>query len=117
MITAFVGALLNVALNLWLIPLWGAMGASLATFVSYFVVCVLRLITAHRLIPFERGILRGVCNTVALGLMTVTVTFAEGDHGAVMWGLAGVAYAAILALNARAVLEILKDARRLIRNR
>lgn len=117
MITAFVGALLNVALNLILIPVWGAMGASFATFVSYFAVFVLRLVTTHRLIPFERGILRGVCNTVALGLMTVAVTFAEGDHGAVMWGLAGVAYAAILLFNARAVLEILKDARRMIRNR
>lgn len=35
LIKTITGALLNVLLNFWLIPLYGAMGASIATFISY----------------------------------------------------------------------------------
>ena len=117
MITAFVGAVLNVLLNLCLIPLWGAMGASVATFASYFAVCVLRLVTTHRLIAFDREIFRGLANTLLLCLLTAAVTFTGGDHGGVMWGVAGVTYAVMLALNARAVTEVLRDTVRMLRNR
>ena len=112
MITAFVGAGLNVLLNLCLIPVWGAMGASVATFASYFAVCVLRLVTAHRLIAFDRKILRGLANTLLLCLLAAAVILTDGWF---MWGAAGVTYAAMLALNARTVVDLFGDARRMLR--
>ncbi len=117
MITALVGAVLNVLLNLCLIPLWGAIGASIATFVAYFVVCVLRLITAHRLIAFDREILRGLANTGLTCALAAAVTLTSGDHGAVLWGAAFTVYAIMLAVNARAVIGVLKDGRRMLRGK
>lgn len=53
MVTAIVGALVNIALNLWLIPRMGAMGAALATLISYLLIFVVRLVHARRFIPFR----------------------------------------------------------------
>ena len=82
MLTALSGAVLNVALNLLLIPPFGAMGASVATFASYFAVCLLRLVTGRRLIPFKGEWGRLIGNTLLMGVLTVIVTLSERnvDH-------------------------------------
>ncbi len=108
MLTAFVGAALNILLNLLLIPSWGAMGASLATFAAYFAVFILRLMTTHRLIPFRQEWGRWMVNTLLTLALAAAVTLTGGDHGAVLWGAAGALFAAMLAFNARAVLEVLR---------
>ena len=74
MLTALAGAVLNVVLNLLLIPRFDAMGASVATFVSYFAVCMLRLVTGRRLIPFKSEWGRLAVNTLLAGGLTVAVT-------------------------------------------
>ena len=114
MLTAFVGATLNILLNLLLIPDWGAAGASLATFVAYFAVFILRLVTTRRLIPFRQEWGRWIVNTILILTLAAAVTLTGGDHGAVLWGLAGVLSAALLAFNARAVLEILRGVLRAV---
>ena len=114
MLTAFVGAALNILLNLLLIPDWGAAGASLATFVAYFAVFILRLVTTRRLIPFRQEWGRWIVNTILILALAAAVTLTGGDHGAVLWGLAGVLFAALLAFNARAVLEILRGVLRAV---
>ena len=53
MLTTVVGALINVLLNLWLIPKLGVNGAAIATFASYFVVYWLRVIDTRRYIPIR----------------------------------------------------------------
>ncbi len=116
MITAFAGAGLNIVLNFLLIGTWGAMGASLATFASYFAVCVLRLLTTRRLIAFDQEIARGAVNTLLIGALTIAVTL-TGQYGLFMWILSGVIYAAMLVVNAKAVLEVLRDGKRLLRGR
>lgn len=117
MITAFVGAGMNIALNFLLIPRWGAMGASIATFASYFIVCILRLITTRRLIPFKQEWGRGAVNTLLLSGLTLAVTISEHDpaHIVLMYGLAGGIFILMLAINTRPVMELLKDAKRIIR--
>ena len=114
MLTAFVGAALNILLNLLLIPDWGAAGASLATFAAYFAVFILRLVTTRRLIPFRQEWGRWIVNTILILTLAAAVTLTGGDHGAVLWGLAGVLFAALLAFNARAVLEILRGVLRAV---
>ncbi len=117
MITALVGALLNVALNLLLIPIYGAMGASVATFIAYFAVFILRLATTRRLIPFRQEWPRWVVNTALSLALAGAVTLTGGDHGGVMWGLAAVLYAILFAFNARAVLGVLRSGKQMLRGK
>ncbi len=115
MITALAGALLNVALNLLLIPINGAMGASIATFIAYFVVFILRLLTTRRLIPFRQEWPRWMLNTVLSLGMAAAISLSGGAYGTALWVAAGVLFAAMLAINARPVLELLRDAKGLLR--
>ena len=119
MLTALAGAVLNIALNLLLIPPFGAMGASVATFASYFAVCMLRLVTGRRLIPFKGEWGRLMVNTLLMGALTAVVTLSERnvDYMLLMYGGAAGVFVLILALNARPVLELARDGKRMLRGR
>ena len=103
-VTALAGALSNIALNLWLIPIMGALGAAVATLASYATVLVLRLIDAPRIIPFGLCLPRLCISTVLLlgaaAIMTLDVT------GRIWWTL--LCTLAICALNAPALLKGLR---------
>ena len=60
--TMAVGAGVNVALNFTLIPVWGVNGAALATFVSYFVVFLLRAVNTRGLIRVDFAPEKLCCN-------------------------------------------------------
>lgn len=72
--TSFVGAAFNIVLNILLIPTWGAMGASVATIVSYFAVFVIRAVTMHRFIPFKMYPIRLVLNTVMISAIAAVMS-------------------------------------------
>lgn len=74
MVTSVIGAVLNVGLNLWLIPDKGPMGAAIATLASYLVVFVLRAIHARRFIPFRIFPVWLVLNALLLGALCTVVT-------------------------------------------
>ena len=115
MITAFVGAGLNVLLNLLLIPRLDAMGASIATFASYFGVCILRLITAGRLIAFQKEWGRCIVNTLLLSGMTavVTLTSVFAEATAWLWIAAVVIFGLMILYNFRPIWGLGKDAKRM----
>ncbi len=113
--TALVGAVLNVILNLLLIPIWSAMGASAATFAAYFVVFVIRLVTVHRLIAFKQETGRWIINTVLSFALATTMMLTGGEYATVMWIASGALFVVMLAFNARAVLEVLRDGKRMLR--
>ena len=117
MLTAMAGAILNVALNLALIPRFGAMGASVATFAAYLFVCILRLLSARRLIPFRQEWGRLVVNTLLLGGLTVIVTLSERvvDYIPLMYGGAVGVLAVMILVNARPILELLRDVKKIFR--
>lgn len=119
MLTALAGAVLNIGLNLLLIPKLGAMGASVATFVSYFAVCLLRLVTGRRLIPFKGEWGRLAVNTLLMGGLTALVTVSESVvlTPFAMYAAAGGVLVLLLAFNARPALELMRDARRLFRGK
>ncbi len=80
--TSFVGAALNILLNILLIPRWGAMGASVATYASYFVVFIIRTVTMHKFIPFNMYPLKLVLNTVMItAIATVMSIWGGGVQG------------------------------------
>jgi O-antigen/teichoic acid export membrane protein len=80
--TSFVGAVLNIVLNILFIPTWGAMGASLATYASYFVVFVIRAVTMHKFIPFKMYPVRLVLNIVMItAIATVMSLWGDRSEG------------------------------------
>ena len=87
--TSLLGAVINVGLNLLMIPEWGlgwgAMGASIATFASYFLVYVVRALTMKRFLPFNLYHGKLLVNTVFIGAITALMTY-YGYSGQV-WGL------------------------------
>lgn len=74
-LTAMLGAVINVVLNLILIPKYEAQGAAIATLVSYFVVYILRAINTRRHLPFRQYPLQVMLNTLIVGAQTVAMIF------------------------------------------
>lgn len=73
-LTSFVGAVVNILLNLWFIPLWGAMGAAIATALSYLVVLVIRLLSTRRTIPYRYAPVWQILCMALLVLMAIFIT-------------------------------------------
>ncbi len=67
MVTTAVGAILNVGLNLLLIPQYGVNGATFATLVGYLCVFVLRAIDTRRYIRIRMNVTKMIFNTAVLG--------------------------------------------------
>ena len=102
--TSMAGAVLNIVLNLIWIPVWGAVGASLATFASYFTVFVLRAATMHYFIRFNMQIPKIALNTLLLGGMVVIMMIEPPLW--VLW--IGICTAVVAACNVPALLSMLK---------
>ncbi len=74
--TAMVGAVVNIIFNLLLIPTeMGANGAALATFLSYFIVFILRAYNTRQFIAFDLHVPKLTANTVILGIQTLFMVF------------------------------------------
>ena len=69
--TAMAGALLNLVLNLILIPKIGIQGAAIATLFSYLLSFGIRAISSRRLLPFRLYKGRLLWNTALLTLQTI----------------------------------------------
>ncbi len=117
MLTALCGAGLNIVLDLWWIPLWGGMGASIATFASYFVVFVVRLATTHRFIPFDREVIRNTVNTLLLCALTVTATLTAYFSPVLWWSVSAGIALVMLAVNAKAIKDLLTSGLRMLKGR
>ena len=74
-LTAMLGAVLNIALNLLLIPRIGALGAAIATLISYGAVMIVRLIDAPRMISFRLCLPRLLISLLLLLLSAGVMTF------------------------------------------
>lgn len=68
--TMMTGAISNVIMNLILIPKWGAQGAAIATFVSYFIVFVLRAIGTKKIINIDISPLFMLANILLIGSLS-----------------------------------------------
>lgn len=121
MITAMCGAVVNVILNLIMIPYWGGMGASIATFISYFIVFVIRIATIHKLVDFDREIFRNLCNTLLLCVLAfaMTMTYPDycGGEPMLWWGGATGMFLVICAFNFKAIFELLRGMLGVLRRR
>lgn len=76
LITAALGAILNIILNIVMIPSMGAQGAGIATAISYFAVFALRAIHSKSFMPFDLKAGKLALNTL---IVTVQVIFMVGE--------------------------------------
>lgn len=103
-LTAMLGAVGNVILNLILIPRIGALGAAIATLASYALVFAVRLPDATRIIRFRIEARRLFANLVLLLAAAFLMTF--GGSLRALWALLPVLV--LIILNAPALLQTLK---------
>ena len=73
MLTAMSGAVINVILNFVMIPDHGAMGAAVATMISYLAVYVIRSYDTARYVRFQLHHVRVIVNTLMLLLQAVVM--------------------------------------------
>lgn len=99
-VTAAVGAVSNIILNIVLIPEYSAMGAAVATFASYLIVMVVRSIDALKMIRFKIGLWRLIFNAVALCAQCVVSVGAV--KGWLVWNI--LIFLAVVAVNGRDIL-------------
>lgn len=74
LVTVTIACTANIILNMYLIRIWGIQGASIATFLSYFICFWIRIADARRYVPFRFSIPKNILNTVmilAMCLLTV----------------------------------------------
>ena len=102
-LTATVGTVINILLNLFLIPRMGALGAALATLAAYAAVLAVRLVDAPRMIGFR----------LYLGRMTVSILLLLAAAGVMTLDpvfripLTLILTAATVAINAPALIKSL----------
>lgn len=103
-ITAACGAILNIVLNVLMIPSMGAQGAGIATAISYFAVFVLRAINSKSFMPFDLKTRTLVLNTLIVVVQSI-------------WMILSLPYNILLqivlvlllcAINARSIISALK---------
>ncbi|MBO5778867.1 MAG: polysaccharide biosynthesis C-terminal domain-containing protein [Clostridia bacterium] len=101
-LTSMAGAVVNIGLNLLLIPKIGAMGAALATFASYLVAFVLRVWTAKKIKPFPMHMGRNLLSSLLLVAQAVVIFLAFPG-----WIIVeGVLLIAVIALNCKPILQM-----------
>ena len=71
--SALVACSVNIVLNIALIPEWGIQGASIATFLSYYVCFWIRIIDTRYYVPFKFNMVRSLINTTLLFIMAWTI--------------------------------------------
>lgn len=107
-VTSAVAAGVNIVLNIILISKMGIQGASIATFLSYAVCYITRIIDVKRYIPFKTDHIKGFLNMAVLWGMCGIIIFLPS--GWVSYLIAGTAYITIANFGAviRTVKQVLK---------
>jgi len=103
-LTAMVGTVCNVVLNLLLIPEIGPLGAAIATMASYGTVLVIRLLDVHRMMRFRLYLPRMIASLVLLLGAAAVMTWVE--TGRFWWTL--LLTCATVAINAPALFAAVK---------
>ena len=103
MVTAAVGAAVNIALNLALIPAMGAMGAAIATVISYAVVFAVRSLDTAKYLRFGLCIPRTLINSAIIIAQTVIIVM--DVRGWLIWQLCAVV--ALSLINGREMVAAL----------
>lgn len=107
--STFIGAAVNIVLNVALIYCFGAMGAVIATVVSYIIVWMMRMIYVRRYIKLEINILRDLASYLVLIVQAVVLLTIS--HKTVLYSIEAALVLIVLSLYTT---EIKQDIKRLL---
>lgn len=102
LVTSLIAGIINVSINIWLIPRIGLYGAVISTIAAYIVVFVVRALDAKRLIDFDIKPLKILINTGVLAVMTVCTRLSGAAYAAVE--IAG--FAVVTVINYKCMLKM-----------
>jgi O-antigen/teichoic acid export membrane protein len=104
MVTALIGAVLNLLLNFTLIPLWGLYGAALATLASYLIIFAVRAVDTRKIVRMDLKLPKMLLNTIILIGMGIIVMLVPSEmaYGDAIYytGLSGL-FLIVLVINFR----------------
>lgn len=99
-----VGGISNILMNIYLIPIYGGMGAAMATMISYLLAFAVRLVDVRRFVPIRINLLK-VLLCFGVLLLQTFLLFQETP----LWWLIQAGFVALMALiNIKSVLSILR---------
>jgi O-antigen/teichoic acid export membrane protein len=108
----FVGAILNAALNLMLIPKYGIKSAAITTGISYFAMAVLTIIFTRKLVKIDFGFLRlgrVLGSGIVMGFVIWQLKIFLNLHLLVLVGVGGLVYLALLFVTRAVEVEEIKE--------
>ena len=79
MFTALTGAILNIILNLILIPLWGLNGAAFATFISYMLIFTVRAVDTRKIVRIDLKLPKMITNIIIITIMGAIIMTVKND--------------------------------------
>jgi O-antigen/teichoic acid export membrane protein len=103
--TSLIAAVVNIVLNIVLIPKWGVQGACLSTLCSYGACFIVRVIDTRRYIKFHFNAVKYVVNVSLLAIMGATIVL-DYSH-LIVWLLCG--FALIVMYNYGSIMETVKQ--------
>ena len=107
MVTAAIGAVLNIGLNLIMIQLWGIYGATFASFLSFLTIFIVRAADTHRIVNMDLRLPKMAVNVVLLMAMGAVI-FMVRDNDLLFYGSLVLLFIVILILNFRAGLRAVR---------
>ncbi len=106
MVTAAIGAGLNIILNLIFINFWGIHGAALAGFLSFIAIFAVRAIDTHKIVYMDLKLPKMIINSALLMIMGMIIFFVESEI-VYYCALAGI-FVIIVILNFKAGISAVK---------
>lgn len=105
MVTALMGALINVILNFIMIPDHGAMGAAVATFISYLAVYIVRAYDTRKYVKFKLHTPLLCLNMLLIILQAAVMYSGMRYHQIIQIAM----ILAVIALNAKGIIGIFRE--------
>lgn len=104
LVTSLVSGIINVGINLWLIPKIGLYAAAISTLASYVAVFFIRLYDAKKLINFDFSPFKMAINNLILILMV----FSNYIRGIKSYAILAVLFTVIFVINLKCMLQLAK---------
>lgn len=108
--TTVISAIVNICLNVMLIPLWGVLGAAIATAIAYVVMWIVRLIYLRQFIRLRINLVRDIITYI---LLAIQVIFEHMDRHCYVGQ--SVCFLIIVILNIKQIMSIAGTKARSIR--
>ena len=104
--TTFIGALINIILNLLLIPHYGIFGASIATLISWIIVTILRILKMKNLIKISFSYINFYVSSLLIVIEMLLITFYNNFIGYI---ITTILYIIIILINRKILVIIIKN--------